>query len=63
MPTMNANRISILPFAYSVLGLRLYDWQCQILLNYEAGNQTAAACANGTGKTSVIFPIASLWTL
>ena len=55
--------ISILLFAESILGIRPYDWQCHILLNYEAGNQTAAACANFTGKTSTVFPIAALWTL
>jgi phage terminase large subunit len=54
--------ISILDFAY-LLGFRLYDWQCQILLRYEAGDPTAAACANYTGKTGVIFPICALWTL
>jgi hypothetical protein len=56
-------KIPILLFADSVLGIQLYDWQCRILLNYEAGHQTAAACANFTGKTSVIFPVAALWTL
>jgi hypothetical protein len=56
-------RIPILLFAESILGIRPYDWQCKILLNYEAGFQTAAACANFTGKTSTVFPIAALWTL
>jgi hypothetical protein len=56
-------RIPILLFAESILGIRPYDWQCKILLNYEAGYQTAAACANFTGKTSTVFPIAALWTL
>ncbi|HET9374173.1 MAG TPA: hypothetical protein VFO40_04335, partial [Chthoniobacterales bacterium] len=37
--------------------------QCEILLNYEAGKPTAAACANFTGKTSTVFPIVALWTL
>jgi hypothetical protein len=61
---MNGQPISILLFADSILGIKtLYDWQCKILLNYEAGNQTAAACANFTGKTSTVFPIAALWTL
>jgi hypothetical protein len=55
--------IPILLFAESILGIRPYDWQCHILLNYEAGNPTAAACANFTGKTSTVFPIAALWTL
>jgi hypothetical protein len=55
--------IPILLFAESILGIRPYDWQCHILLNYEAGKQTAAACANFTGKTSTVFPIAALWTL
>lgn len=32
-------------------------------LKYQAGNPTAAACANYTGKTSTVFPIAALWTL
>jgi hypothetical protein len=40
-----------------------YDWQVNILLNYEAGYPTAAAGANFTGKTSTVFPIAALWTL
>jgi hypothetical protein len=56
-------KIPILLFADSILGIQPYDWQCQILLNYEAGFQTAAACANYTGKTSTVFPIAALWTL
>jgi hypothetical protein len=56
-------RIPILLFADSVLGIRLYDWQCKILLNYEAGHQVAAACANFSGKTSTLFPVAALWTL
>ena len=61
---MNGQPISILLFADSILGIKtLYDWQAKILLNYEAGNQTAAACANFTGKTSTVFPIAALWTL
>ena len=55
--------IPILAFADSILGIRPYDWQCRILLNYEAKNQTAAACANYTGKTSTVFPVAALWTL
>jgi phage terminase large subunit len=55
--------IPILLFANSILGIKPYDWQCKILLNYEAGFQTAAACANFTGKTSTVFPIAALWTL
>ena len=57
------SRLPILLFADSLLGIQPYDWQCQILLNYEAGFQTAAACANFTGKTSTLFPIASLWLL
>jgi hypothetical protein len=61
---MSSQPIPILLFADSILGIKtLYDWQAQILLNYEAGNQTAAACANFTGKTSTVFPIAALWTL
>src|SRR5580704_1409983 len=61
---MNGQPISILLFADSILGIKtLYDWQANILLNYEAGFQTAAACANFTGKTSTVFPIAALWTL
>jgi hypothetical protein len=50
-------------FAESVLGVSPYDWQAKILLNYEARNQTAAACANFTGKTSTVFPICALWAL
>ena len=61
---MSGQPISILLFADSIPGIKtLYDWQAQILLNYEAGFQTAAACANFTGKTSTVFPIAALWTL
>src|SRR6266404_4583415 len=61
---MSDQPISILLFADSILGIKtLYDWQAKILLNYEAGHQTAAACANFTGKTSTVFPIAALWTL
>jgi phage terminase large subunit len=55
--------ISILDFAWKLGCTNLYDWQCRILLRYEAGERTAAACANYTGKTSVIFPICALWTL
>jgi hypothetical protein len=58
-----APKIPILLFADSILGIQPYNWQCQILLNYEAGFPTAAACANFTGKTSTVFPIAALWTL
>jgi hypothetical protein len=56
-------KIPILLFADSILGIQPYPWQCKILLNYEAGFPTAAACANFTGKTSTLFPIAALWTL
>jgi hypothetical protein len=56
-------KIPILLFADSILGIQPYDWQCRILLNYEAGYPTAAACANFTGKTSDLFPICALWTL
>jgi hypothetical protein len=58
-----ANLISILEFAYRIGFTDLYDWQCRVLLRYEAGEPVAAACANFTGKTSVVFPVASLWTL
>jgi hypothetical protein len=58
-----APKIPILLFADSVLGIQPYDWQCKILLNYESGFQTAAACDNFTGKTSTVFPVAALWTL
>jgi hypothetical protein len=62
---MNAARqpVPILVFADAILGIRPYDWQCKILLNYEAGNRTAAACANNTGKTSLLFPVCALWLL
>src|SRR5215471_6221223 len=66
-PPMSAQngkaKIPILLFADSILGIQPYPWQCKILLNYEAGFPTAAACANFTGKTSVLFPVAALWTL
>jgi hypothetical protein len=55
--------VSILDFAYRIGYTNLYDWQCRILLRYEAGEPVAAACANYTGKTSVVFPICALWTL
>ena len=55
--------VPILEFAYRIGFTNFYDWQCKILLRYEAGEPTAAACANYTGKTSVIFPICALWTL
>jgi hypothetical protein len=61
--TRSNPKIPILLFADSILGIQPYDWQCQILLNYEAGNPTAGACANFTGKTSTVFPICALWTL
>src|ERR1700745_1877795 len=54
--------ISILDFAY-LLGFRLYDWQSRILLRYEAGDRTAVAACNFSGKTNVVFVIAALWTL
>ncbi len=56
-------QISILAFADSVLGIQPYDWQSRILLNYEASNRVAAACANNTGKTSLLFPVCALWSL
>jgi hypothetical protein len=46
--------VPILAFADAVLGIQPYDWQCKILLNYEAGHPAAAACANFTGKTSTL---------
>jgi hypothetical protein len=55
--------VSILDFAYRIGFTNLYDWQCRILLRYEAGEPVTAACANFTGKTNVIFPICALWTL
>ena len=55
--------IPILEFAYRIGFTNLYDWQARILLRYEGGEPTAAACANYTGKTSVVFPVAALWTL
>ena len=55
--------VPILDFAYRIGFKSLYDWQYRILLRYEAGDPTAAACANYTGKTSVICPICALWTL
>lgn len=61
--TPSTPKIPILLFADSILGIRPYDWQCQTLLAYEAAKPTAAACANFTGKTSTVFPIAALWTL
>jgi len=57
------NPMSHLMIIRNHVTIQPYDWQCQILLNYEAGFQTAAACANFTGKTSTLFPIASLWLL
>jgi phage terminase large subunit len=60
---MSGQPIPILLFADSILGVHPYDWQCQVLLNYESGRPTAAACANFTGKTSTVFPICALWTL
>jgi hypothetical protein len=59
----NRPKIPILLFADSILGIQPCDWQCKILLSYEAGNQTAAVCANFTGKTSTVFPIAALDSL
>ena len=61
--TASAPSIPILFFADEVLGIHPYDWQCRILLNYEAGHPTAAAAANFSGKTSTVFPICALWTL
>jgi hypothetical protein len=55
--------VSILDFASRLGFTNLYDWQCRILLRYEAGEPTAAPCANYSGKTSVLFPVAALWTL
>ena len=55
--------VSILEFAYRIGFTNLYDWQARILLRYEGGESTAAACANYNGKTSVVFTVAALWTL
>jgi hypothetical protein len=55
--------VPILEFAYRIGFTNLYDWQARVLLRYEAGEPVAAACANYTGKTSVVFPVAALWTL
>jgi hypothetical protein len=55
--------IGILDFAYRLGFTTLYDWQCRCLLRYESCDRVAAACANNTGKTSTLFPIAALWVL
>ena len=55
--------IGILDFAYKLGFTNLYRWQAKILLRYEAGDRVAGACANNTGKTSTLFPIAALWVL
>ena len=55
--------IPILEFAYRVGFTNLYDWQARVLLRYEAGEPVALAACNYSGKTSTVFPIASLWTL
>jgi hypothetical protein len=55
--------VPILDFAYRLGFKSLYDWQCKVLLRYEAGEPVAAACANFTGKTNLLFPVAALWTL
>src|ERR1700747_2324520 len=55
--------MGILEFAWKLGFEGLYDWQSRILLRYELGEAVAAACANYTGKTSVIFPVCALWTL
>src|SRR6201984_2775833 len=55
--------MGILEFAWKLGFEGLYDWQSRILLRYELGEPVAAACANYTGKTSVIFPVCALWTL
>jgi hypothetical protein len=55
--------IPILEFAYRIGFTNLYDWQCRVLLRYEAGEPVALAACNYSGKTSTIFVITSLWTL
>jgi hypothetical protein len=55
--------IPIIVWAASVLKIDVYDWQANILMDFERGNQTAAACANFTGKTGCLFPICALWML
>jgi hypothetical protein len=37
--------VSILDFAYRIGFTNLCDWQARILLRYEGGEPTAAACA------------------
>jgi hypothetical protein len=60
----NTNKpIPILLFADSICNVKLYDWQANVLLSFEAGNPTAAAACNFSGKTSTIFPVAALWVL
>jgi hypothetical protein len=56
-------KIPILLFAEDGIGIQPYDWQCQILLSFEAGFPTAAAACNFSGKTSMLFPTAGLWLL
>ena len=51
--TLTMPLISILDFAWK-LGFRLYDWQARILLRYEAGDRTAVAACNFSGKASLL---------
>jgi len=46
--------IPILFFADDVLGIHPYDWQCRILLNYEAG--TSIFRIGVMGKGDLAFP-------
>jgi hypothetical protein len=50
-------RIPILLFADSVLGIQLYDWQCRILLNYEAGHQRQPRAPILQAKPRPCFPL------
>jgi phage terminase large subunit len=57
------NKISILMFAYSVLGIRPYKWQGEVALSVESGMPTALAACNGSGKTTTCFPLVALYLL
>jgi hypothetical protein len=50
------NIVSILDFAYRIGFTSLYDWQCRILLRYEAGEPIAAALRKLHGQDERHFP-------
>lgn len=61
---MAKSKLSAPAFAFSALGIDLYDWQIEVLDAISRGEQQVALrAANGSGKTAAVVAPALLWWL